>query len=233
MDFRLQTLARGAYSAATTDALILVLAGDAASLVLDDALKAVVQDAVGKGDFEIKAGRSLYIHRPAGVKAPRLVLVGAKDASAKSFKAAVAAGVNAIKALGVKAATVAVGFEGELTDDHAEAFATAAEPALYVYRHTKPSAPKASSLVKLTLAVAKAETKATQAGLARGQAISAGVALARELGNKPANVMTPTQLGEEAKQLGKDFGLKVEVMDKKAIEKLGMGSFLGKTSEVL
>ena len=81
MDFRLQTLARGAYSAATTDALILVLAGDAASLVLDDALKAVVQDAVGKGDFEIKAGRSLYIHRPAGVKAPRLVLVGAKDAS--------------------------------------------------------------------------------------------------------------------------------------------------------
>ncbi|TXH41337.1 MAG: leucyl aminopeptidase [Burkholderiaceae bacterium] len=189
-------------------------------------MKAVVQDAVGKGDFEIKAGRSLYIHRPAGVRAPRLVLVGAKDASAKSFKAAVAAGVNAIKGLGVKAATVAVGFEGELTDDHAEAFATAAEPALYVYRHTKPSAPKASSLVKLTLAVAKSETKATQVGLARGQAISAGVALARELGNKPANVMTPTQLGEEAKQLGKDFGLKVEVMDKKAIEKLGMGSFL-------
>jgi leucyl aminopeptidase len=63
-------------------------------------------------------------------------------------------------------------------------------------------------------------------GLARGRAIAAGVALARECANRPANHCTPTWLGEQAKKLGKSHGLKVEVMDRKAVEKLGMGSFL-------
>ena len=68
--------------------------------------------------------------------------------------------------------------------------------------------------------------KAVTQGLARGSAIAAGVTLARELGNRPGNHCTPRYLGEQAKKLGREFGLKVEVMDRKAIEKLGMGSFL-------
>src|SRR5205085_3417210 len=37
---------------------------------------------------------------------------------------------------------------------------------------------------------------------------------------------TPTVLAAQAKKLGKDFDLKVELLDRKAVEKLGMGSFL-------
>jgi len=78
----------------------------------------------------------------------------------------------------------------------------------------------------VTLLCAKTDAKAVQQGLARGHAIGAGVALARECANRPGNHCTPTYLGEQAKKLGKEYGLKVEVLDRKACEKLGMGSFL-------
>jgi leucyl aminopeptidase len=47
------------------------------------------------------------------------------------------------------------------------------------------------------------------------------------LGNLPPNICTPTYLGEQAKKLAKQYGFKVEVLEKAEIEKLGMGSFLG------
>ena len=70
------------------------------------------------------------------------------------------------------------------------------------------------------------QAKAVQSGLAVGEAIGAGVELARECANRPGNHCTPTFLAEQAKKLAKDHGLKVEVLDRKAVEKLGMGSFL-------
>jgi leucyl aminopeptidase len=61
-------------------------------------------------------------------------------------------------------------------------------------------------------------------------ALANGMELTKRLGNLPGNVCTPTFLGEQAKKLGKEFGLSVEVNDRKAIEKLGMGSFLSVTN---
>jgi leucyl aminopeptidase len=52
------------------------------------------------------------------------------------------------------------------------------------------------------------------------------VTLAREFGNRPGNECTPTWLGQQAKKIGKAFDLEVDVLDRKEIEKLGMGAFL-------
>ena len=115
---------------------------------------------------------------------------------------------------------------GELDDQHAEAVATAAADATYLYRHTKPSAPPASGLNKLTLVCTKGQAKAVQTGLTRGQAVAAGVTFARECANRPGNHCTPSYLADQAKKLGKAYDLKVDVLDRKEVEKLGMGAFL-------
>jgi leucyl aminopeptidase len=83
------------------------------------------------------------------------------------------------------------------------------------------------NLSKVTIFVEKAEVKQAESGLKQGLAISEGVALAKDLGNLPPNICTPTYLGEQAKKLAKVYGLKVEVLEEPAIRKLGMGSFLG------
>jgi leucyl aminopeptidase len=226
MDFRSQTPPPAGLAAFACDALLLVVAGDSIDPALDKPLASLLEDAVKQGDLKLKGGKALYLHRPAGVRAARVVFSVAAATTAKAFKAALAQGFNALKGGGAK--HIAVGWAGglELDAAHAEAAVAAASDAAYLYRHTKPSAPPAPAFDKVTVLASKAAAKAVQQGLVRGQAIAAGVTLARECANRPANFATPTYLGEQAKKLGKDYGLKVDVLDKKAVEKLGMGAFL-------
>jgi len=226
MDFNTHITPAGGLSTLACDALLVVVAGTMVPAGLDKSLAALLDDAVKHGDFEFKAGRCLYLHRPAGLKAARLAYVAAADGSAKALKAAIAAGLSPLKALGVAEVAVAsVGGEA-LTAAHAQALVAAVGDAVYVYRHTKPSAPAAPKLRKVTLVCAKAQATALANGLRQGQAVAAGVAVAREYANRPANHATPSFLAKEAKQLGKRHGFKVEVFDRKQIEKIGMGSFL-------
>ena len=225
MDFRHQISLPGNLSSLPADALLLVLAGEAIDASLDTKLASALNDALAEGDLKLKAGRSLYLHRLAGVKAPRVLASASGGTGVKAFKAAVLHGLNQLKGLGAQHVAVAL-VGGELDDQHAEAVVTAAADATYLYRHTKPSAPAASSLNKVTLVCSKGQAKSVQAGLLRGQAISAGVTLARECANRPGNHCTPSYLADQAKKLGKSHQLKVEVLDRKDVEKLGMGSFL-------
>jgi len=226
MDFRHQLSSAGALSGLSADALLVVVHGDAIDPTLDAAVASALKDAVTEGDLQLKAGRTLYLHRPAGVKAARLVVSVAAGPAVKAFKTALANGLAQLKGLGAKHIAVALGHAGEVTEQHAEALVTAAHDSTYVYRHTKPSAPGDSQMAKFSLVCDKLAARAVQRGLTRGQAIANGVALARECANRPGNHCTPTYLAEQAKKLAKEHGLKVEVLDRKAVEKLGMGSFL-------
>lgn len=51
--------------------------------------------------------------------------------------------------------------------------------------------------------------------------------LARDMANEPANYMTPTDMAEVAKKVAQDYELEFKVLEKKDIEKLGMGALLG------
>ncbi len=225
MDFRHHIAAPSDLAGIEVDALV-VVAGDAMDATLAAPLAALIDRAVAEGDLVLKKGKSLYLHRPAGVAAGRVVVTVAADASAKSFKAAVAAGLGALKSSGAKTIGVAAANGAVLGDAHAEAAVLAAADASYLYTHSKPSAPAPWLPESLTLYCRKGEAKAVQLGVRRGAAIAAGVTMAREFGNRPGNMCTPTWLGQQAKKIGKQFDLDVEVMDRKAIEKLGMGSFL-------
>jgi len=226
MDFRHQTASPDALGGVAADALVVVLHGDAVPPGLDPAIASVVKDAVSHGDFQFKAGRTLYLHRPPGLRAARLVVSAAGGANVKAFRTALANALGVLKGGGSKHVAVAMGAGGECTEQHAEAVAGAAAEAVYQYRQTKPSAPAGSVLSKVTLLCEKEHVRDVQRGLVRGAAVAEGVTLARELANMPANFCTPTYLGDTAKQLAKEYGLKVDVLDRKAIEKLGMGSFL-------
>jgi leucyl aminopeptidase len=63
--------------------------------------------------------------------------------------------------------------------------------------------------------------------LKQGIALSSGVSLAKDLGNLPPNVCTPTYLAEQALAMVKSHGLTVQVLGREEMKKLGMGSFLG------
>ncbi|ODV13514.1 MAG: leucyl aminopeptidase [Rubrivivax sp. SCN 70-15] len=226
MDFKTQAIGPGGLAAIAADALLVVVGGQAVPAPLEGALGTVLKAAATDGDFSFKAGQLLYAHRVAGVKAPRVAFAAAGDGSLKNLRRAVAAGVALLKSGGARHLVVAAVGVGELGAAQAEAVVAAVSEAVYLYRHTKPSAPAASRLARVGLACSKAEAAGVGAGLLRGQAIAAGVELAREMANRPGNHCTPTHLAAETRRLGKALGLKVEVLERKDVAKLGMGAFL-------
>jgi leucyl aminopeptidase len=70
------------------------------------------------------------------------------------------------------------------------------------------------------------EVSAGEAAIARGVAIAEGVTLAKDLGNMPGNLCTPTYLAEQARELGARHGFTVQILERKDLEALGMGAFL-------
>lgn len=225
MDCRHQIAAPEGLADIDVDALVLVLA-TALDPTLPAPLATLVSEAMAAGDLVLKKGKSLVLYRPAGVAARRLCLVVAADPSVKAFKAAVASAFAGLKSTGARRIGVAVPPGVTVGDAHAEALVTAAADAAYLYTYSKPSAPAPWTPLAITLYCGRDEARDVQRGLRRGKAIASGVTMAREFGNRPGNQCTPSWLGQQAKKIGKDWDLDVEVLDRKAIEKLGMGSFL-------
>lgn len=225
MDFKTQAAGASGLAGITADALLVLVDGQGVNDALQAPLAAVLKAAVKAGDFVFKAGHVLYAHQVVGVKAPRVIFAALGDASPKALRKAVGPALAPLKGGGAQSLAVALS-GGAWTAEKAEALVAAVTDATYLYRETKPSATPVSSLVTVSLVCAKADAAALAAGLHRGQAIAAGSTLARECANRPANHCTPTYLAEQARKLGKDHGLKVEVLERKDCEKLGMGAFL-------
>ncbi|RVU46420.1 leucyl aminopeptidase [Rubrivivax rivuli] len=226
MDFKTQVTAAAGLPGVATDALLVLVAGAAAPEGLEAPLAATLAAAAKGGDFAFKAGQTLYAHQVAGVKAARVVFAAVADASPKAVRKAVTAAVGLLKAGGSKSLAVALAGAGAWTSAQAEAVVAAVSDATYLYTETKPSAGPAPKLTAVTLLCAKTEATALGNALQRAAAVAAGTLLARECANRPGNHCTPTFLAEQAKKLGKEHGLKVEVLERKDCEKLGMGSFL-------
>jgi leucyl aminopeptidase len=72
-----------------------------------------------------------------------------------------------------------------------------------------------------------ADEKALRSGAERGRIIGESINFTRDLANEPGGHLTPTILAGRAKDVAKEFGLSIDVLDQKQMEKLGMGSLLG------
>ena len=224
MNFKTLTPGAGGTAAVAADALLIVVSGDAAPASLGKTLSGALQRVVDAGDFEFKAGRLAWLTDVASVKAARLVFVHAGEDSAAAFRKAVAAGLLLLKGGGTR--HLAVASAGKLDAAMAEALVGAVADATYLYRATKPSATEVPRLDRVSLVAGKSEEAEAARGLKLGAAIAAGVELARECANRPGNHCTPSYLAGEAMKLAKAKRMKVEVLERKDVAKLRMGSFM-------
>jgi leucyl aminopeptidase len=77
------------------------------------------------------------------------------------------------------------------------------------------------------LAGGKSDEAALREAAERGRILGESCNIARELSNEPSNVLTPTVFADRAAEISRAAGLDVEVLDEKAIERLGMGLIMG------
>ena len=221
MDFELKSLGLAEAAKQKCDALVVVLAETFAGGT--DAVSLLAQEALRAGDFEGKPGKLLQAYRFAGVAATRLVLAGAGDGSARRIQSAVHAAVSSLRSKGVKRLVVCL--PADAPEGAVRAAVAGTAEASYVFVATK-SKPEARELQRVTISVTGSVAEHKVAfDAARGAAN--GIEFARELGNLPPNLATPTRLGEEAKKLARAHGFQCEVMGPKEVAKLGMGALMG------
>jgi leucyl aminopeptidase len=205
-----------------------------AAEVIDKVAKGYLSDIIRGGDMEGKAGTTLLLHNVPNTLADRVLLVGLgreRDFHEKQYHTAVK---NAIKRLNETGSMEATLHLTELPVRKRDVTWRIEQAVLTtmacLYRFDKlKSKPEEvrRPLRKLTLNLARrTELPAGEEGLKRGKAIAEGINLAKDLGNLPANICTPTFLAEQAVALAKEHKLKVEVLEKEQMEKLGMGSLL-------
>ncbi len=205
----------------------------ASARALDKAANGAIAALLARGELDDKVGATLMLHDLPGVAAPRVLLVSlgkADELTDKSYRDAVSAAAKQL-AGSVAADAAFVLTEAELPHrDLAWRLAQAAQilkDSTYRCDELKSKRDESKKGVKKIVFIAKAkDTAPLEAALRRGSAIAEGMALAKTLGNLPGNVCTPTYLATTARKLAKDHKIKVEVLEKGDMEKLGMGSLL-------
>jgi leucyl aminopeptidase len=218
MDFQLKTLAIAKAAAEKADALIVLAASGAPAS--KDALSTLIAQARKAGDLPDKAGKLLALYRVDGIAAPHLILASLGDGKPASVRRAVGAAIAAVK--GAQPKRVVIVSTAALDAAALAGVVLAAADASYVYVTTKS---KAEPRTIRQLVVGVADAGALRSPFNEAAAIVAGVELAKEWANRPANHCTPALLAQAAQELAKLPGMKCEVLGPKEVARLGMGAF--------
>jgi leucyl aminopeptidase len=200
---------------------------------LDKASRGHIRAVLRAGDMEGKLGGTRLLYRVPGVSAERVLLVGLgpdKEFGPKEFHRAARAAVGALLDTGAADAAVCLSdlaVAGRDAEWKAQQLALAADETAYRFDRMKSKKREHRPLRRVTIATgSKRDAAAAERGMHAGAAIAAGVSLARDLGNLPGNVCTPTYLAEAAVKMAREWKIGVEVLEQKDMEKLGMGALL-------
>jgi leucyl aminopeptidase len=190
----------------------------------------LVGRAAATSQFKGKSGTVLDMLEPQGLKVSRLMVVGTGKQSTMTendflkFGGVIAGKLRA----GSEAVTVIADLpDGAMKPEQAAAIGAGIRLRAYKFdRYKTKKKDGEDSALRADVSVAVADVAAARKAFAPDSQTVDGVILARELVNEPPNVLYPAEFARRATQLRK-LGVDVEVLDVKAMTKLGMGALLG------
>jgi leucyl aminopeptidase len=189
-----------------------------------------VKRAASTNQFKGKSGSTLDILAPEGLKAPRLIVVGAGKVSALKESDFLKFGGAAAGKLrsGDDAVTVIAELPtGAMKPGQAAAIASGIRLRAYRFdRYKTKKKDGEDAALRAAVSLAVGDVAAARKAFAPDGHIVDGVIMARELVNEPPNVLFPVEFARRASLLRK-VGVGVEILDVKAMTKLGMGALLG------
>jgi leucyl aminopeptidase len=232
---------QGAIERYPADALVVnlfqgvTLPGGATGAV-DAALGGQIAAVIAAGDFSGRAGELLTLYTHGALPAPRVLVVGLGRQDRFGLEAVRRAAARAAEAagkLGVRQlATIAhgAGIGGLEAAAAAQATVEGSLLALYDFREYKsrPDGEEPGRAIEALTLVGSdpARLAALTEGARAGEAVAAGVRLARDLANHPGNVATPGYLADQAEALAERHGMRAEAWDRDRMAEAGMGALL-------
>jgi len=228
------TLETQPFAALETDALVTYMFEDSDPIQgriaeIDQNTGGLLRKLVKSGELTGKNLEFTLVHAPVGLKAARLLLVGAgkrEQFSSAVLRKAAGAALRYLKTRSVKNFALLVR-EGNATEEIAQAIAEGALAANFETDKYKTDKKNEKNIDTMTIAgFSGAERAAGEKGLAKGRIIADAQNFARDLVNEPSNKLTPRILAEKAEAMARAARLGVEILDEKRIAELKMGALL-------
>jgi leucyl aminopeptidase len=190
----------------------------------------LVKRAADTNQFKGKSGSTLDILAPEGLRVERLVVVGAGKLSAlkdSDFLKLGGAATGKLRAGNDAMTIIAELPDGAMKPDSAAAIASGVRLRAYKFdRYKTKKKDGEDAALRADVSIAVGDVGAARKAFSPEAHIVEGVVTARDLVNEPPNVLFPVEFARRAGQLRK-LGVDVEVLDVKAMTKLGMGALLG------
>src|ERR1035437_47798 len=168
----------------------------------DAAVRDAAKDVMASGEVTGKTFETTLLHRPAGLKAKRLLLVGggkAKTFSAAELRKLAGAAVRTLKGKSIRSFAFALPENGTPADEGVRAIVEGAFVGNFDPDYYK-SDRKDQKIDAVTI-VAKGDQKSLEAAMQAGRIVAESQNFARDLINEPSNRMTPTTMAERAKKI--------------------------------
>ncbi|MEJ1196465.1 MULTISPECIES: leucyl aminopeptidase [unclassified Streptomyces] len=237
------TLSTAAAPGLRADAIVIGVAKNAKGPVVAPGAEAVdkaydgrlagVLETLGATGAE---GEVTKLPAPSGFKAPVVVAVGLgaepeKDAGFDAEALRRAAGVAARALAGAKKAAFALPLTEAADAGAVGEGVLLGAYSFDAYKESGKDAAKAKNgkapLAEAALLGGKPRDKAYKAAIERAVAVSEELNRARDLVNTPPNELDPEAFAAVAQAAAKEHGIKVQVLDEKALTKGGYGGILG------
>src|SRR5690554_226238 len=205
-----------------------------AGQLIDQAGEGQLSKLLDRENFTGERGTSLMLHHSVGQTAERLLLLGLGktdkgDIKPDVFIAALSALHSAVKTSPYKSLSLdltGVSVTGHDPSWLSSKVAQVLTTELWHFEQFKSKKGKKRPLNKITVN-ADGTVAAVKTALAQGQAVGDGMNYARELGNLPGNICTPSYLANQARAMAREHThLTVSVLDEKQMQAEGMGSLL-------
>ena len=206
-----------------------------AAKAIDRASKGAIRALVSSGDMTGKAGTVVVLRSLEGVTATRVAVVGLGKAAGFSAKAFADAATLALRSCGAGVTTLVFAAQdwtgkGVTPGQRARELVMALRAARFRTDELKSGNADRSDKLLRAYWLAEKRDSAIDSAIAQGTAMASGAELAKRLGNLPGNVCTPAFLADEARTLARRWKLQAQILDRRQIEALGMGSFLSVTN---
>jgi len=206
---------------------------------IDAASNGLISKLTKLGDINGRSGSGLMLSNVPGVRGQRVLVVGLgkfRQFDVTQFRRAVTTATRKVKGSKIRDVVSYLGLE-DVPNANAYYLAryTVETMGGILYRFTESKSgkrPPGAALKKICIAAnSRADANKTMKGAEHGQAIVHGMSLAKDLGNLPPNVCTPTYLARTAQKIARQHkSVTTKVLGEAEIKRLGMHSFLSVTS---
>jgi leucyl aminopeptidase len=199
----------------------------------DAAVREAAKDVIASGEVTGKLFETTLLHRPAALKAKRLLLVGGgtvKAFSAAELRKLAGTAVRTLKGKNIRSFAFALPAGGVAAPESVRALVEGAFVGNFdpgYYKSDRKDKDKEKDQIDDVTILLPSDAKPLEGALQAGRIVAESQNFTRDLVNEPSNRMTPTILAERARKMAAEVGLKCEVLGADKIRQLKMGAFWG------